>query len=268
MTQDPGDERGSRAAEIIARTRFTDHFLAPVHAARGICAVCTGPLAGSGALCSTCATHHHQAKALGVMTADKVVFVAYSVADSQSDWDMHRYKAASPGPSNPSWMRTAGLAAHFGLMHRGCLDAGPPGQVDALAVVPSLGGRPSPHPLEALAAYLLPGVPAVLLSADPGDRGDRDRRRVFWPDFFAVRDREAVNGRHVVLVDDTWVTGSHLQSAAAALRQAGAARVTGLVLARRLRPEWGTNAGFIAEQLTRPYDITVCPVGEHVARFG
>lgn len=165
-------------------------------------------------------------------------------------------------------MRTAGLAAHFGLMHRGCLDAGPLGQVGALAVVPSLGGRPSPHPLEALAAYLLPGAPTIPLSADPGDHGDRDRRRVFRPGFFAVRDPKVVNGRHVVLVDDTWVTGSHLQSAAAALRQAGAAHVTGLVLARRLRPDWGMNADFVGEQLTRPYDVTVCPVGEHVTRSG
>ncbi|MGW1147813.1 hypothetical protein ACWD6I_22800 [Streptomyces sp. NPDC002454] len=71
-----------------------------------------------------------------------------------------------------------------------------------------------------------------------------------------------------MLFDDTWVTGSHFQSAAAALRQAGALHVTGLVLARRLRPDWGANAAFITEQLTRPYDVTVCPVGEHLAQEG
>lgn len=197
-------------------------------------------------------------------TADGVVFVAHSVAGSQSDWDMHRYKAASPGPANPSWMRTAGLAAHFGVMHSPCLDAGQSGPADALAVVPSLSGRSGPHPLETLAAYLLPRLPAVALSAVSGDRGERDQRRVFRPDFFAVPDHEAVHGRHIVLVDDTWVTGSHLQSAAAALREAGAVRVTGLVLARRLRPDWGTNADFINKQLVRPYDVAFCPVGRHV----
>ncbi|MEV0275064.1 hypothetical protein AB0I22_01570 [Streptomyces sp. NPDC050610] len=264
MTRHSGDGRAARSAEIIARTRFTDHFLAPVRAARGICAVCAGPLADGGALCSACAAHRRQAQELGAETADRAVFVAYSVAGSQSDWDMHRYKAASPGPANPSWMRTAGLAAHFGVMHRACLDAGRFGPVDAFAVVPSLGGRPTPHPLETLAAYLLPRLPAVALSAAAGDRGDSDQRRVFQHDFFAVSDHEAVCGRHIVLVDDTWVTGSHLQSAAAALRQAGAVRVTGLILARRLRPDWGTNADFISERLVRPYDVAVCPVGGHI----
>ncbi|MGW0825417.1 ComF family protein [Streptomyces sp. NPDC002845] len=186
------------------------------------------------------------------------------MAGSQSDWDMYRYKAA-PGAGNPSWMRTAGLAAYFGLMHRACLDTGPLGQVDSLAVVPSLSGRPSPHPLQALVAYLLPGVPSVSLSAAPVERGDRDQRRVFRPDFFAVHESEAVRGRHIVLVDDTWVTGNHLQSAAATLRQAGATHVTGLVLARRLRPDWGANAAFITERLSRPYDVTLCPVGEHIS---
>ncbi|WP_431782055.1 hypothetical protein [Streptomyces chumphonensis] len=90
---------------------------------------------------------------------------------------MHRYKAASPGPTNPSWMRVAGLAAHFGLMHRACLDAGRSGPVDAFAVVPSLSGRPSPHPVEALVRYLLSGVPVVPLSASAVERGDRDQKR-------------------------------------------------------------------------------------------
>ncbi|QMU67653.1 ComF family protein [Streptacidiphilus sp. P02-A3a] len=176
---------------------------------------------------------------------------------------MHRYKAAASGPTNPSWMRAAGLAAYFGLMHRACLDAGPAGPVDAFAMVPSLSGRPLPHPLQALVDYLLPGVQAVPLAASTADRGDRDQRRAFQPDYFDVGDTGVVRGRHIVLVDDTWVTGSHLQSATAVLRQAGAAHVTGLVLARRLRPDWGTNGIFIAEQLARPYDVTACPVGGH-----
>jgi hypothetical protein len=160
-------------------------------------------------------------------------------------------------------MRTAGLAAYFGLMHRECLDVGRYGPVDAFAMVPSLGGQMLPHPLETLSAYLLPGIPTVPLSAAASEQRTRDQRRVFRPDFFVVPDRTAVYGRHVVLIDDTWVTGSHLQSAAAALRQAGASRVTGLVLARRLRPDWGTNAAYIAERLARPYDVAMCPVGGH-----
>ncbi|OII63560.1 hypothetical protein BJP40_23820 [Streptomyces sp. CC53] len=107
MTADPRGGR-ARAAEIISRTRFVDHFLAPVRSFRGMCQVCAEPLAVGGLRCATCTAHVVQAAALGTKTADRVVFAAYTVAGRQSDWDMHRYKAASPGPTNPSWMRVAG----------------------------------------------------------------------------------------------------------------------------------------------------------------
>ena len=46
----------------------------------------------------------------------------------------------------------------------------------------------------------------------------------------------AVRGRNVALVDDVMTSGASLFSAAQALRQAGAARITGLVLARTDEP--------------------------------
>ncbi len=46
-----------------------------------------------------------------------------------------------------------------------------------------------------------------------------------------------VRGRRVLLIDDTWTTGSAMQSAAAALRQAGARAVAGVVIGRRDRRE-------------------------------
>lgn len=45
-----------------------------------------------------------------------------------------------------------------------------------------------------------------------------------------------LQGRAVVLVDDVMTTGASLEAAALALRQAGAARITGLVLARTPAP--------------------------------
>ncbi len=51
---------------------------------------------------------------------------------------------------------------------------------------------------------------------------------------FAVEPSRAarVVGRHVLLVDDVMTSGASLHAAAAALRQAGAVRVSALVLAR------------------------------------
>lgn len=49
---------------------------------------------------------------------------------------------------------------------------------------------------------------------------------------FAVRDARAIAGRTVVLVDDVATTGATLSAAARALRDAGAASVIGVTLAR------------------------------------
>ena len=48
---------------------------------------------------------------------------------------------------------------------------------------------------------------------------------------FAVRSQAGLEGRHVCLVDDVTTTGATLKAAALALRQAGAGRVSAVVLA-------------------------------------
>jgi phosphoribosylpyrophosphate synthetase len=60
------------------------------------------------------------------------------------------------------------------------------------------------------------------------------------------------------LLDDTWTTGGHLQSASAALKAAGAHRVTGLVVARWLDPEFAETKAFI-NALTTGFEPLLCP---------
>jgi len=70
---------------------------------------------------------------------------------------------------------------------------------------------------------------------------------------------EALNGQRVLLVDDTWTTGGHSQSAAFALRDAGASSVGLVVIGRHVRPEWevaGETCGEIMAALPRPFDWT------------
>lgn len=62
---------------------------------------------------------------------------------------------------------------------------------------------------------------------------DRPARRQLAPEAYVVN-RAALAGRSVVLLDDVWTTGASMASAAAALRDAGAANVVGLVLGRQL----------------------------------
>ncbi|WP_354003746.1 ComF family protein [Ramlibacter aurantiacus] len=63
---------------------------------------------------------------------------------------------------------------------------------------------------------------------------DLSRRRANVAQAFAVDPLRAacLAGSHVLLVDDVMTSGASLAAAARALRQAGAARVTGVVLAR------------------------------------
>jgi orotate phosphoribosyltransferase len=64
----------------------------------------------------------------------------------------------------------------------------------------------------------------------------------------------------VLILDDVWTTGSNAQSAALAVRRAGAAAVSVLVVGRWLNPRRRLSAEFLSSQLTRAYEPDVCPV--------
>lgn len=63
----------------------------------------------------------------------------------------------------------------------------------------------------------------------------------------------------MLLLDDTWATGGHAQSAALGLRSAGAAHISLLVAARWIKTDYGDNAVFLRSLADRDYDPEVCP---------
>ena len=71
-----------------------------------------------------------------------------------------------------------------------------------------------------------------------GARRPADRQHV--PDAFSVD--SSVRGRRVLVVDDVFVSGATVLSAADALVDAGAASAHVLVMARLSRPEWSARA--------------------------
>ena len=78
------------------------------------------------------------------------------------------------------------------------------------------------------------------------------------PDHFTASTAVPENS-HVLLLDDTWTSGGHAQSATLALRAAGAAHVSVLVIGRWLNPRYGNNAQFVRDRLTTDCNPEICP---------
>lgn len=62
----------------------------------------------------------------------------------------------------------------------------------------------------------------------------------------------------MLLLDDTWTSGGHAQSAAAALKSASVQRVTILTVARWLDPTWADTPKVISS-LKADFDPDICP---------
>lgn len=212
---------------------------------RGTCPLCRGVSGSTGqAQCPQCRTF----QASG--TVDRLGFMIYGVSLAQSGSLMYRYKDAQPPPGPDQTMRL--LLAYNLFRHLGCVANGAtPAQ--SWATVASLR-RPGPHRLAQICQPLL--APRNLQQLDlRATNHDPGARRRFDPSLFAVA---SVTG-HVLLLDDTWVTGNHLYSAAAALKGAGATRVTALVIARWLDNSWGDTAALLRQVSRDTYDPDLCP---------
>jgi hypothetical protein len=186
------------------------------------------------------------------LLADAVVPVSYAVRGTAFADDLWRYKSGSACRTSARRSLLALLLA-FLDDHAACIwrTAATPAP-DRLAVVPSGTGRPGPHPLLALASPYL-RLPRWPLAIRPGSQGrDLDVRR-----FTAGR---ADAGRSVLLLDDSWVSGASAQSAAAALKLAGARHVAVVVLGRHVNPADPRAAALVAGLNPGPYDPSVCAV--------
>jgi hypothetical protein len=196
------------------------------------CRTCRGPVRAGFARCYQCDVAHDR---FGGLLADVVAPVAYAVKGSPLADDLWRYKSGLPGAAEAG-ARLGSMLAGFLREHGGAVwrAAGMAGEPGLAAVVPSGQGRPGTHPLLDLVASCvhLPVVPLLTApSAVARGRGAGDAVAAGW-----VTVAAPVAGADVLLVDDTWVSGGSAQSAAAALKAAGARRVALVVLGRHLDP--------------------------------
>lgn len=178
----------------------------------------------------------------GGLLADIVAPVAYAVKGGRLAGDLWRYKSGSAGATEAGARLTA-MLARFLREHGGqvWLAAGMAAGPGLAGVVPSGQGRPGAHPLLEILASCA-DVPIVPLAAVPGaaPRGRGLSVAVGWLTVGGL-----VAGADVLLVDDTWVSGGSAQSAAVALKAAGARRVALVVLGRHVDPADPRSAEFL-----------------------
>jgi hypothetical protein len=205
------------------------------------CRTCRGPVQAGFARCYQCDLAHERC---GGLLADVVAPVAYAVKGGRLASDLWRYKSGAAGAAEAG-ARLAAMLARFLREHSDQVwrAAGMAAGPELAAIVPSGQGRPGPHPLLGIVASCV-DVPIVPLSTAPGAaaraRGLADGVAIGW-----LTVGGAVAGADVLLVDDTWVSGASAQSAAAALKAAGARRAALVVLGRHVDPADPRSAGFL-----------------------
>lgn len=205
-----------------------------------MCATCRGPSADGYPHCRQCWWHR---RTIGRSVADVVIPVAYAIRGRQHAHNLFMYKREHPDQQRASVELFALLYCFF-AEHVSCFagepDADPPSVV---TVVPSTKQRPGAHPLRRIVDTALPGARVELLANTEIPGASRELHR----DWFSVTADHGVSREGTVLViDDTWTTGSRIQSASYALKRFGYTRVLALVLGRWLNPGWHETPRLLA----------------------
>lgn len=187
---------------------------------------------------------------------DALAPISYSVAREQLHHALASYKRLEGEVARRLAAELAAVLWRFLAEHERCVAraAGTSG-FELVTTVPSGdAGRDEEHPLRRIVGELV---------GPTRDRHDRILRRseieidprAFSPAKYVPA--RSLHGQSVLLVDDTWTTGANAQSAASALKGAGAGRVGAVVIGRHLNREWGENDRRL-RGIGRPFDWSRC----------
>jgi predicted amidophosphoribosyltransferase len=215
--------------------------------AADVCSHCLTFTDGFG----TCYACGHHAR-----FADAVLPISYSVAFGQLHTALRQYKRGHERAQRQFQPQLAAVLWRFIALHESCLarvvhiDG-----FDLVTTVPSGSReRDEHHPLRRLVGELIAptrtryarllrrsGTPVPERTVDPGK-------------YNPTLD---LHGESILLIDDTWASGANVQSAAGALKTAGAGAVGVIVIGRHVKEGFGDNVARL-KALPRPFDWERC----------
>lgn len=233
-----------------------EHYLVPVPSGgEAVCSVCHSVTHDGYRTCYPC----HQARlVLSDSCLDATACVSLAPKGTQLARDLFTYKRANV-PARHRRERLVGLSAllwRWLWHHERCLatQAGS-SDFDLVTTVPSTSGRNTEHPLTVLVAGIVHGTQQRTRSVLSRNRTDVAPREQAADRFVATPD---VRGLDVLIVDDTWTTGATIQSASAAVKQAGANKVAGVAIGRWFHPEYRDNTAWLAEAKRARWSWQTC----------
>lgn len=234
--------------------RYANFLVHPLRPGPGVCHICRGPSKAGFPTCWPC---HEAGHLLGRDAADAVVPVSLALKGEQYANELWRYKNTSGPQQRYFRMGLGAVLWRFLGVHEQCI-AGHcrVASFDTVTTVPSTSGRHD-HPLRTMVAEVV------------GVTRDRHRDLLTPTPEAAELGRSASAARYrasalwdanVLFIDDTWTTGNHAQSAAAALKAAGARSVAVVVLGRHLNTGYGNTAVHVENARMRRFSWDVCPL--------
>ena len=198
----------------------------------GICPICHRPPNAGFTLCWSCETTTSQVS----RPLQRVVPISlYQVRDQLHTW-LRGYKDdRDEALRSRLRLRVAATLGRFLARHGGCVS---PEGWDAVTTVPSTGPRTGVHPLvQALSLLKRHRADYAALLAQGSAQVTHNRAS---DDGFVTT--EPVDGRRVLLIDDTFTSGGRIQSAASRLQLDGAVVVGAVVVGRVFNMDFGANA--------------------------
>ncbi|MEC4015721.1 hypothetical protein [Streptomyces sp. H27-D2] len=169
--------------------------------------------------------------------------------------ELWRYKNAQ-GPERQHFrMGLAAVLWRFLTAHETCISSScAVPRFGTVTTVPSTSGR-TDHPLRAMAASMVgPTRDRYQDLLTPAPDAAALGRTVSPARYTSV----GLWGDNILLIDDTWTTGNHAQSASAALKAAGAGSVAILVLGRHLNTSYGDTAAHVEQARLRHFSWDTC----------